>query len=241
MKKYVAEFLGTLALVFVGTGGVVFSAASTQSPLTIALGFGLTLAAAIYVFGPISGGHFNPAVSFGFALSKRLSWIDFAGYVLSQILGAIVGSGLVYGGAYAYLKSSTVTSALQGQNMTLKQFIDTVGLGDTKFATGQWKEALFIETIITAAFVLVILLITQRVAVATVAPLVIGLTLTVLILVGFGITGGSLNPARSLAPAIFVQGTALTEVWVYFVGPLVGAGIAALIAKFLKYDDVEVA
>jgi aquaporin Z len=238
MKKYIAEFLGTFFLVLVGTGGVVYSAAVAQSPLTIALGFGLTVTAGIYIFGPISGGHFNPAVSFAMALSKRLGWLDFVGYILAQFLGAAAAAGIVRLGAGAYLNSSSVQQALSGQKMTTNQFVEMVGLGETKFASGQEWNVLGFEVLVTFAFVLLILMITQNAAVANVAPIIIGLWLTVLILMVFSITGGSLNPARSLGPALYVWGDALKQVWVYFVGPLVGAGLAAVSAKFLAPKEV---
>jgi aquaporin Z len=147
MRKYIAEFLGTFILVFVGTGSVVYSAATTSSPLTIALAFGLALAVAIYAFGNISGGHFNPAVSLSMAIQKRLTWIEFIGYVIAQLLGAIVASAAVYGGISAYLKSPTVVQALSGQKMSVSQFVNLAGLGQTNFADGQTLTAFVFELV----------------------------------------------------------------------------------------------
>lgn len=232
MRKYIAEFLGTFMLVFFGTGSVVYSAITTQSPITIGLSFGLALAVAIYAFGQISGGHFNPAVSLSMAIQKRLSWVEFVGYVLAQLIGAIVASGAVYLGVTAYLKSTSVTTALSGQSMTVKQFVTLAGLGQTNFADGQGWYAFAFELILTFLFVLVISIVTKLANVP--APLIIGLWLAVLIIVALPITGGAFNPARALGPAIFVQGKALGHVWVYLVADLLGGALAAFAAKFFN-------
>ena len=232
MRKYIAEFLGTFMLVFFGTGSVVYSAITTQSPITIGLSFGLALAVAIYAFGHISGGHFNPAVSMSMAIQKRLSWVEFVGYVLAQLIGAIVASGAVYLGVTAYLKSPSVTTALSGQSMTVKQFVTLAGLGQTNFADGQGWYAFAFELILTFLFVLVISIVTKLANVP--APLIIGLWLAVLIIVALPITGGAFNPARALGPAIFVQGKALGHVWVYLVADLLGGALAAFAANFFN-------
>ena len=232
MRKYIAEFLGTFMLVFFGTGSVVYSAITTQSPITIGLSFGLALAVAIYAFGQISGGHFNPAVSLSMAIQKRLSWVEFVGYVLAQLIGAIVASGAVYLGVTAYLKSPSVTTALSGQSMTVKQFVTLAGLGQTNFADGQGWYAFAFELILTFLFVLVISIVTKLANVP--APLIIGLWLAVLIIVALPITGGAFNPARALGPAIFVQGKALGHVWVYLVADLLGGALAAFAANFFN-------
>lgn len=232
MRKYIAEFLGTFMLVFFGTGSVVYSAITTQSPITIGFSFGLALAVAIYAFGQISGGHFNPAVSLSMAIQKRLSWVEFVGYVLAQLIGAIVASGAVYLGVTAYLKSTSVTTALAGQSMTVKQFVTLAGLGQTNFADGQGWYAFAFELILTFLFVLVISIVTKLANVP--APLIIGLWLAVLIIVALPITGGAFNPARALGPAIFVQGKALGHVWVYLVADLLGGALAAFAANFFN-------
>lgn len=232
MRKYIAEFLGTFMLVFFGTGSVVYSAITTQSPITIGLSFGLALAVAIYAFDRVSGGHFNPAVSLSMAIQKRLSWVEFVGYVLAQLIGAIVASGAVYLGVTAYLKSPSVTTALSGQSMTVKQFVTLAGLGQTNFADGQGWYAFAFELILTFLFVLVISIVTKLANVP--APLIIGLWLAVLIIVALPITGGAFNPARALGPAIFVQGKALGHVWVYLVADLLGGALAAFAANFFN-------
>ncbi|MEM0561668.1 aquaporin [Leuconostoc mesenteroides subsp. mesenteroides] len=237
MRKYIAEFLGTFMLVFFGTGSVVYSAATTQSAITVGLAFGLSLAVAIYAFGHISGGHFNPAVSLAMAIQKRLPWVTFIGYVIAQLLGAIVASAAVYGGVTAYLKSSTVTTALSGQSMTVKQFVSLAGLGQTNFSDGSGWYAFAFELVLTFLFVLVIAIVTKLHNVP--APFIIGIWLAVLIVVVLPITGGAFNPARALAPAIFVQGKALTHVWVYLVADLLGGALAAFAANFLdKKEEV---
>ncbi|MCO6184382.1 aquaporin [Leuconostoc fallax] len=240
MRKYIAEFIGTFILVAIGTGSVVYSAATAQSPITIGLSFAVALAVAIYAFGPISGGHFNPAVSLSMAIQKRLSWIDFIGYIFAQFLGAILASAAIYGGVAPYLKSSTVTSALSGQSMTVSQFVNLAGLGQTNFSNGQEWYALAIEFVITFLFVLVVSILTlQR---HTPAPIIIGLWLGILIIVVMPITGGSLNPARALAPALFVQGKALAHIWVYLVANFAGGALAAVVTKFFltKEEETEV-
>ncbi|MGY3743649.1 MIP/aquaporin family protein [Leuconostoc inhae] len=235
MRKYIAEFLGTFILVFVGTGSVVYSAATSSSPLTIALAFGLALAVAIYAFGNISGGHFNPAVSLSMALQKRLTWTEFVGYVIAQLIGAIVASAAVYGGVSAYLKSPTVVQALSGQKMSVSQFVNLAGLGQTNFADGQTLAAFLFELVLTFLFILVISIVTKLANVP--APLIIGLWLSALLIVALPITGGAFNPARALAPAIFVQGKALGHVWVYVVANLLGGVLAAYAANFFNKEE----
>ncbi|WP_338087907.1 MIP/aquaporin family protein [Leuconostoc rapi] len=239
MRKYIAEFLGTFILVFVGTGSVVYSAATTPSPLTIALSFGLALAVAIAAFGHISGGHFNPAVSLSMAIQKRLSWAEFGGYVIAQLLGAIVASAAVFGGVATYLKSPTVSQALSGQKMTVSQFVNLAGLGQTNFADGEALSAFLFEFVLTFLFILVISIVTKLANVP--APIIIGLWLAVLIIVALPITGGAFNPARALSPAIFVQGKALGHVWVYIVADLLGGVLAAFVANFFNKDVPEAA
>ncbi|WP_294975921.1 aquaporin [uncultured Leuconostoc sp.] len=237
MRKYIAEFLGTFILVFVGTGSVVYSAATSASPLTIALAFGLALAVAIYAFGNISGGHFNPAVSLSMALQKRLTWTEFVGYVIAQLIGAIVASAAVYGGVSAYLKSPTVVQALSGQKMSVSQFVNLAGLGQTNFADGQTLAAFLFELVLTFLFILVISIVTKLANVP--APLIIGLWLSALLIVALPITGGAFNPARALSPAIFVQGKALGHVWVYVVANLLGGVLAAYAANFFNKEVEE--
>ncbi|MBU7567545.1 MIP/aquaporin family protein [Weissella sagaensis] len=224
MRKYLAEFFGTLMLVAVGTGTVVLVGLQT-GPLPVALAFGIALAAGAYAFGPISGGHFNPAVSLGAAINGRITWGEFVGYVISQLIGSLAGSALVW----AIMQSV-------GANATM---IKQVGFGQTDYtAPVSFIGASVIEMILTFLFVLVILMVTSKKASASsvAAPMIIGLTLAALITVGVSVTGASLNPARSFGPAIFFamfgSATALTHIAAYFIGPLVGGALAALVAKY---------
>jgi len=195
----------------------------------------LALAVSIYAFCHISGGHFNPAVSLSMALQKRLTWIEFIGYVIAQLIGAIVASAAVYGGVAAYLKSPTVAHALSGQKMSVSQFVNLAGLGQTNFADGQTLAAFLFELVLTFLFILVISIVTKLANVP--APIIIGLWLSALIIVALPITGGAFNPARALAPAIFVQGKALGHVWVYVVANLLGGVLAAYAANFFNKEE----
>ena len=151
---------------------------------------------------------------------------------MAQLLGAIVASAAVLGGVASYLKTSTVTQALSGQKMSVKQFIDLAGMGQTNFTDGQGISAFAFEFGLTFLFILVISIVTKLANVP--APVVIGLFLAVLIIVALPITGGAFNPARALSPAIFVQGKALTNVWVYIVADLLGGVLAAFVANFFN-------
>lgn len=223
-RKYLAEFFGTLLLVAVGTGAVVLVGVQT-GPLPVALAFGIALAAGAYAFGPISGGHFNPAVSLGAAINGRISWKDFVGYVIAQLIGGLAGSAIVW----AIMKGVGASATM----------IKQVGFGQTDYTTPvSFFGATVIELILTFFFVLVILMVTSKKAegASVAAPMIIGLTLAALITVGISVTGASLNPARSLGPAVFFamfgSATSLTHVAAYFIGPLVGGALAALVAKY---------
>lgn len=216
MKKNVSEFLGTMLLVFIGTGAVVMG---NIDPLTIALAFGLTVTVMAYAVGGISGGHFNPAVTLAMLMNKRIDVKGAIQYVLSQFLGAIVGSSLIF----LFVNHLGLDKGSMGQN---------------DLAVISPMMGLLFEAIITFIFVFIILMVTSKsFNVGNLAPIVIGLALSILIVVALSVTGGSLNPARSFGPAIFAGGTALSNFWVFLVGPLVGAAIAAVFAKFLGSED----
>ena len=224
MRKYLAEFFGTLMLVAMGTGVVVFVGAN-NNPLVVGLAFGIAVIAGAYAFGSISGGHFNPAVSLAQAINGRLSWMDFVGYVIAQIIGGFAGSAVVF----SFMKSLGATSAV----------IKQAGFGQTDYTTPiSFWSATWIEAFLTFVFVLVIMLVTAKKSAANsaLAPVAIGLTLAALITLGIQLTGASLNPARSLAPATFMsmfgETSALTHMGAYIVGPLLGGAIAAVVAKF---------
>ena len=213
VKKYFAELIGTLVLVFMGCGSAIFlNCEVTGGHLAVALAFGLSIVAMAYTIGNISGCHVNPAVSFAMLLAKKLSIIDFIGYVVAQVLGAIAGAGLLK------LMLSFGIKDLTG------------GLGTNGVASaGGVAGALVIEIILTFIFVLTILGVTSDKSKGGVAGIVIGLTLTFVHIVGIPLTGTSVNPARSLGPALFAGGAALENVWVFIAAPLVGAAIAAAV------------
>lgn len=219
MKKYVAEFIGTMVLVFMGCGSAVFlGAASPGGHLAVAFAFGLSIVAMAYVIGNVSGCHINPAVSFGLLLDKRISVTDFVGYVIAQVIGAVVGALLLK--LMVSFGINDMTGAL-GSN----------GIGNA----GGFGGAIVIEIILTFIFVLTILGVTADSSKGAVAGLVIGLTLTFVHIVGIPLTGTSVNPARSIGPALFAGGDALAHLRVFIVAPLAGAAIAAIVYKaFLK-------
>lgn len=226
MKKYLCEFLGTCVLVLFGCGVAVVS---NGNLVATALAFGLSIVAVAYTIGKVSGCHVNPAVTFSMWVDKRISTKDFVGYVIAQVLGAIAGSGLLV----LIINSTTLGD------------IETVGLGANVF--GELSNsgitmlgALIVEIILTFVFVLSVLGVTRDDKKENVAPVVIGLSLVLVHLLGIGLTGTSVNPARSLAPAIFMGGEYLEQVWVFIIGPLVGAAFASLAIFFIDYEEEEV-
>lgn len=213
MKKYVAEFIGTFVLVAVACGvaavtGCVFPEAGY---IATALAFGLVIVAMAYSIGNISGCHINPAVSLGVLINGGMSVKDFIGYVVAQFLGAIAGAAVLF--------------ALLGADSTL----GTNGLYD-----GNVCASFLVEVVLTFIFVLAVLGVTSKTENGKVAGLVIGLSLTLVHLIGIPFTGTSVNPARSFGPALFVGGDALSCVWVFILAPLVGGAIAAFMWKFLN-------
>ena len=214
VKKYVAEFIGTFVLVLFacGTAAVVgCSAVFGTGYLLTALAFGLVIVAMAYSIGNISGCHINPAVSIAMLVSGKLSVKDFVGYVISQFAGAIAGA--------AYLR------ALVGEES---------GLGANALYKDDVMLSIAIEIILTFVFVIAILGVTSKKENGAVAGIVIGLTLTLVHILGISFTGTSVNPARSFGPALFVGGDALSNVWVFIVAPLAGGVLAAVVYKFLS-------
>jgi len=223
IKKYCSEFIGTMVLVFMGCGSAVFLGCDPNGGhLAVALAFGLSIVAMAYVIGSVSGCHINPAVSLAMFLRKKLGVLDFVGYVVAQIVGAIAGAGLI-----KLLLSFGLTDL-------------TGGLGSNGIANaGGIGGALTVEVILTFIFVLVILGVTSDESKGSVAGVVIGLTLTFVHIVGIPLTGTSVNPARSIGPALFAGGDALANVWVFIVGPLAGAVLAFLVYSFLRNKKVS--
>lgn len=225
MKKILAEFIGTFTLVLFGCGAAVLAGSGTVGvdavgQLGIAFAFGLAIVAMAYGIGPVSGCHVNPAVSFGAFLAGRMKMDEMFKYWAAQIAGAIVGAGVLY----------LIASGKAGYSLAAN------GLGANGWGAGYLGEyslvaAFLFEVVATFLFLVVILGSTGDKAPAAMAGLAIGLTLAVIHIVGIQITGVSVNPARSIGPALFVGGTALTQLWLFLVAPLIGAGAAGLLFK----------
>ncbi len=222
-RSLIAEFVGTFLLVFLAVGTAIFGIAAVvgvdgQGPgsgvVGVALAFGLVLLGIAYAFGPISGAHVNPAVTLALLVGRRMPAAQAIGYWLVQFLGAIAAGGL------------------------LKLFVSSFGVTDYTGAINL-AGAFFLEVILTAAFVLVILLVTEKIAAPGFAGIAIGLTLTLVHLVGIPLTGTSVNPARSLGPALFEGGSALQQVWLFILAPLVGAVVAVAIWKATRTEEEE--
>ena len=223
MKKYVAEFIGTFVLTFVSCGAAAVSGGvdGVLGILGIAVAFGLSIVAMAYSIGNISGCHINPAVSLAMLISKRMDGKDFVGYVIAQVIGGLAAAGLLK------LVGSMCDPVITG--------LGTNGYGDASYVGLNMAGALIVEIVLTCIFLIAILGVTSKESFSSVAGLVIGLTLTFVHIIGIPLTG--VNPARSLGPAIFTGGEALSQVWVFIVGPFVGAAIAAVIWMFLSAED----
>ncbi|MCD8341502.1 MAG: aquaporin [Clostridiales bacterium] len=221
IKKYIAEAIGTCVLVTFGCGTAVAvgcDSASGSGYLLTALAFGLVIVAMAYSIGNISGCHVNPAVSLAMLIRKQLSGKDFAGYVIAQLVGSALGCvilGIVFGFDCGFGANQIQAGWEQG----------TVG------------SALLVEIILTFVFVLAIIGVTSKVENTAVSGLVIGLTLTLVHILGIALTGTSVNPARSLMPALFAGGDALAQVWIFIVGPLVGGALAAVVYSALDKEE----
>lgn len=215
-KKLIAEVIGTFILVFFGCGAAVL--AGGDIGLTgISLAFGLAIVAAAYGLGAISGAHLNPAVSLGAVAAGRISLGDFVGYAIAQIVGAILGALVLMLIATGKADYSVATNGL-GQN----------GYGPGYLGEYSLTAALIFEFVATFLFVTVILGATDTSAPAGFAGLAIGLTLAAIHLVGINVTGVSVNPARSIGPAVFVGGAAISQLWLFIVAPLAGGLVAGL-------------
>jgi aquaporin Z len=227
IKKLLAEFFGTFWLVFCGCGAAVLAAAFPAvgiGLLGVSLAFGLTVVTMAYAVGRISGGHFNPAVSVGMLLSGRMPAGDFIGYVIAQIIGAIVAAALLY----------WIASGQAG--WTAGGFASN-GYGDLSPGKYSLTAALLIEVVMTAFFIFIILATTTPRAAAGFAPLAIGLTLALIHLVSIPVTNTSVNPARSTGVALFADTAALSQLWAFWVAPIIGAAIGAIAWRALFGDD----
>ena len=218
MKKYILECIGTIVLVLFGCGTAVI----TGDVVATSLAFGLAIVAMAHAIGPVSGCHINPAVSLAMLITGKLSKKDFVCYVLSQIIGGIIGAGILY----AILKSSNLGVANLGTN----GYAANSGVGLTLLS------AILVEVILTFVFIYTILGVTNDKSKGNVAGLVIGLTLAFVHLIGIKLTGTSVNPARSLGPALFAGGEALKQVWVFVVAPLLGSVLASVAYMTLNVE-----
>ncbi len=233
MKKAVAEFIGTFTLVLIGCGAAVIAGpaiagANTVGVLGIAFAFGLAIVAMAYGIGPVSGCHVNPAVSLGAWVAGRMSTSDLITYAIAQCLGAIAGAVVLF------IIMSGKASGWEG------------GLGANGWGAGYLGEynlasAFIFEVVATFLFLVTILGVTQKGAPSHLAGLAIGLTLAAIHIVGINVTGVSVNPARSLGPALLSGGTAMAQLWLFIIAPLIGAAIAGFLFRsgILSADEPE--
>ena len=215
-QKYVAEFLGTLILVAIGCGAAVASGADL---VATAFAFGLVVLALVYAIGPISGCHVNPAISIAMLVAGKMKGKDCLMYIIAQFLGAIVGAGLLW----------AVLNGIPGYS--LSDGLGQNGYGEHSIMHVSLSACFLAEVLLTAIFLFVIFGSTSKAAPKGFAGISIGLTLTFIHIVGIRITGTSVNPARSFAPALLVRGDAISQVWLFIVAPVLGAIVAALIWK----------
>jgi len=222
-RKLSAEFFGTFWLVFGGCGSALIAAGFPDIGIGfvgVALAFGLTVLTMAYAVGPISGGHFNPAVSLGLAIAGRFEYRHLVPYWIAQLAGGIVGAAILY----------LIVSGKSG--FTAGGFASNGydALSPDKYSM---LAALLTEIVLTAAFLLVILGSTSKAAAAGFAPIAIGLCLTLIHLISIPVDNTSVNPARSIAAAIFAQNGALSQVWLFIVAPLIGGAVGAVIWRYL--------
>lgn len=216
-KKYISEFVGTLILVLVACGVAVTTKCivPTAGYIATAFAFGLVIIAMAYSIGKASGCHINPAVSIAMATSGRMAWLECCKYIIAQVLGAITGAALL--------------GALMGNFSTL----GANDFGQSNQLAETFGTAILAEVILTFIFTSVVLGVTESREHAGIAGIVIGLSLTLIHLIGIPFTGTSVNPARSIGPAIFTGGTALGHLWVFILAPIVGAVIAGLFYRYV--------
>ena len=223
MKKYLAELIGTMTLVLLGCGSAVFAGSVANAvgagvgTLGVAFAFGLAVIAMAYTIGNISGCHINPAITLGVFLSGRIKGKDAGMYILFQVIGALIGSAILY--------ALVSTGKHSGPTAT----------GSNSFEDGQMLQAFIAEAVFTFIFVLVVLGSTDsKKGAGNFAGLAIGLTLVLIHIVCIPITGTSVNPARSIGPALFEGGKALSQLWLFIAAPCVGAAVAAYCWKAIE-------
>lgn len=221
LRKYLAEIIGTFVLVVFGCGTAIVTGCGAEGGMgayaLTALAFGLVIVAMAYSIGNISGCHINPAVSLAMFINKKMSLTDMLLYWASQVVGACAG---------AFLLSAFFNP-------------EESGFGTNGLFQDEVAKSFLIEGVLTFVFILAILGVTSKIENGNIAGLVIGLTLTLVHILGIGFTGTSVNPARSIGPALFKGGEALENVWIFIVAPLVGAAFAAIIYRFLDPSSVS--
>ncbi|MEK5111677.1 aquaporin [Bacillus sp. FSL R5-0677] len=215
INKAIAECIGTFVLVLFGTGtAVIGGGVEGIGILGIAMAFGLSIVAMAYSIGTISGCHVNPAVSIAMFINKRMTAKELAYYIVAQILGALLGT-------------VTLVTILKSSGMALSN------LGQNSFGNLGAAGSFIVEFVLTFVFILVIIAVTGNKGITNLAGIVIGLTLVLVHLLGISLTGTSVNPARSFAPALFVGGEAISQLWVFIIAPTLGGIAAAMVGKSL--------
>ncbi|HJQ27423.1 MAG TPA: aquaporin Z [Blastocatellia bacterium] len=222
MKKYIAEMIGTFVLVFGGCGSAVL-AGEKIGFLGVSLAFGLTLLTMAYAIGPISGCHINPAVTIGLLVSKKMDSRDVAGYIVAQIIGGILAAALLL---------AIAKGVAGGYDPALTGFAAN-GYGDHSPSHYNLISAFLAEVILTFFLMFTVLGATDIKSPVGFAGIPIGLVLALIHLVGIPVTNTSVNPARSIGPAIFVGGWALTQLWLFIIAPIAGAIIAAIVYRII--------
>jgi aquaporin Z len=226
MKKYFAELIGTFSLVLFGCGSAVIAGMAQTGPvgiglLGIAVAFGFAVVAMAYAIGPVSGCHINPAVTVGVLVAGRMEVKDAVAYIIAQCIGAILGTFVLY-------------LIIMGKpGFVIQEWgLGANGWGEGYLGGYNTASAFLIEAVMTFLFLFVILAVTSKIGNGAMAGLAIGITLMLIHLVAIPVTGTSVNPARSLGPALFAGGKALAQLWLFILAPIVGAIVAALVWKF---------
>jgi aquaporin Z len=225
VNRTLAEFLGTFLLVFGGCGSAVIAAAFPEVGIGlvgVALAFGLTVLTMAYAVGHISGGHFNPAVTVGLCTARRIPAVDVVPYIIAQLVGAIAAAALLL----------LIASGKPGYSLAVNGLAAN-GYGEHSPGGYSLLAAFVAEAVLTFFFLLIILGSTESRAAKGFGPLAIGLALTLIHLISIPVTNTSVNPARSLGPAVFVGGWALTQLWLFWLAPLLGAVLAGLLYPVL--------
>jgi len=232
-RRLGAEFLGTFWLVFAGCGAAVLASSVPDvgiGYLGVALAFGLSVLTMAYAVGHVSGGHFNPAVTVGLAFGRRFAWREVPAYVITQVVAAIVAAFVLW----------VIASGKDGFDASTSGFASN-GYGDHSPDGYSLLACLVTEVVLTAFFLYVILGSTDTRAPRGFAPIAIGLSLTLIHLVSIPVTNTSVNPARSIGPALFAGGDAISQLWLFLVAPIAGAAIAGVTYRLIVAEGTDVA